>query len=170
MGPDGRLFLNPFTVGPAIETRLWKGFHFEAGALFKHLRGDEYNGIATAPYTFRNSRYNVWEFPLLLKIRQSVAKRQVFFSGGTSIRRLGHERVDELWVSTFRDVPSKRNTFTADYRLPVRYGLVVSAGTGWQSRYLHLEPEIRYTHWTSNHWLTSTNQVEFLLGISALVH
>ncbi len=170
MGADGRFFLSPYTIGPALEVRLWRGLNVETGALFKHVHTDEYNPNISAFYTYRNGRADIWEFPLLLKVRRSLAGRPVFSSVGSTLRRAGHERVDGLWVSTFKGSPSKRETYTADDRLSVRYGLTAAGGTSWRTRYLRFEPELRYTHWTSNHWLATTNQIEILLGISALIH
>jgi hypothetical protein len=35
----------------------------------------------------------------------------------------------------------------------------------WNLGVAHLEPELRYTHWTAKRWLATTEQIKFLIGV-----
>jgi hypothetical protein len=49
-------------------------------------------------------------------------------------------------------------------------GVVIGGGLDIRAHFLHLSPEVRYTRWTSQHFVevpnSNQNQAEFLLGIT----
>jgi hypothetical protein len=157
-----------YTVGPTVEVRLPFGFRFEADALYRRVRQDTFAGPApTGNITVTGMRSNVWEVPLLLK-RPFVRERKLapFVSGGATLRHIGDFAVDMLTIPTFPGFSAIRQQFTQASNEPVHAGITVAGGLRMKARFLRIEPELRYTHWTSKHLLATQEQLDLLVGFS----
>ena len=156
-----------YLFGPTIEAKLPWGFRFEGDALYRRVRSDWFTGPAPSGAIIQyGGRLNVWETPLLLKHHLPTPRVETFVTAGSSLRWAGDLTVDALEIPTFPGYsPTHRiDQYPADDH--VRIGITVGAGISKRLGILHLSPEIRYTHWTSQHYLATTEQVDFLLGVT----
>ncbi len=159
--------LKRYTLGPAIEIALPIGLSFEADALYKHARQDRFAGPAPrAVLTQQGTRMDIWEIPLLLKYRWNRSRAHPFATAGTTLRQVGDLEVDLLTIPTFPNFPVTRERFSMSSGEPVRFGLSLGGGISWKLGLFRVEPELRYTHWTAKHWMATTEELQFLLGIS----
>ena len=69
-------------------------------------------------------------------------------------------------MPTFPGFPPARQHYEASTGEPVRCGITAGGGLSWRLGVLRVVPELRYTHWTSKHWLAVTNEVAFVLGLA----
>lgn len=158
--------LKRYTVGPAVEVALPLRFRVESGALYKRVRLDRFSGPAPAGYIAEGSRANVWEFPLLLKRRFTSARLAPFVALGSTFRRVGELSVDYLLVPPVPGYLAERQHYTADSDAGLRIGTTAAGGVSRRIGLFRVEPEIRYTHWTSQHYLPTTEQIEFLMSVA----
>lgn len=155
-----------YIVGPMLELRLPAGFAIEGDALYTKVN---LSGPLSAVGSIAGSLVdtNSWEFPVLLKYKfggtnAGVAAIRPYVGAGASFR----------YLSGLGDLPSyitsragvdKNNT-----------GFVIGGGVEFRALVLKISPEIRYTHWGSqsfvsgfaNIWQFNQNQGQFLVGIS----
>jgi hypothetical protein len=82
----------------------------------------------------------VYQVPVLIKKRINAVAIKPFFAGGL----------------TFRNIPSLNAS---------NPGLTVAGGVTLGLLPIKIEPEIRYTRWTSSDFLPRIQQTEFLIGI-----
>lgn len=167
-GGDTHFQLKRYTVGPSVEIGLPWHLSVEAAGLYKRARQDRFAGPAPSGSLLQQgTRAGIWEIPLLLKYRwpdhHPVAP---FVSAGSTIRRVGDLEVDLITIPTFPGYPGTRSRLSIDSGEPLRYGATFGGGISWKLGMLRLEPEVRYTHWTSKHWMATQEQVEFLLGVA----
>lgn len=154
-------------MGPSIEIGLPLGFRLEADALYKHARQDRFSGPApTATLDQQGTRLGIWEIPLLIKRRFSSRRVQPFVVAGSTMRLIRDFDIDLLQIPTFPNFPAVRQRRTVSSGEPLRYGITAGGGLSWRAGVLRFDPELRYTHWTSHHWMATNEQVEFLLGVS----
>jgi hypothetical protein len=104
--------------------------------------------------------------PALLKHRWAARRTQPFITAGTTLRRTGDREVDLLTIPTFPNFPARRERYTVSAFEPVRVGLTIGAGTSWMLGPLRIEPELRHTHWTAKHWMATTEELQFFLGVA----
>lgn len=155
-----------YTVGSTVEIALPFGLRFEADALYKHARQDVFSGPApSATLNQRATRMNIWEIPLLLKYQWKKHGLQPFAAAGSTLRRIEDLNIDLISIPTVPNFPGTRQQFTISSGEPNRYGVTLGGRLTWKLRALRLEPELRYTHWTAKHWMATTEQLEFLLGV-----
>jgi hypothetical protein len=159
--------LNRYTVGPTIEIKLPWAVRLEVDGLYKHVREDAYGGpFPTSNYTFNTSHANIWEIPMLLKHRFGKRALSPYAAVGGALRHIGDVREDFLSVPDFPGYPSQMTHFTRSPDPSLMSGWVVAGGVSVRTRFIRIEPELRFTHWTSSHFLATTEQVEFLVGFT----
>ncbi|MFN3325441.1 MAG: hypothetical protein ACK5AZ_18250 [Bryobacteraceae bacterium] len=155
-----------YTFGPTIEAGLPFSFRLEVDALYKRIRFDLTAGPAPSAVIVQSgSRAHVWEFPLLLKRQVSPRRWGIYAVAGATLRRIGDFQVDQLSIPTLPGYESTRKNFRRPSNTGIRSGVIVGAGISKGFSKVRIEPELRYTHWTSNHYLATTHQVEVLAGI-----
>jgi Outer membrane protein beta-barrel domain len=165
---SGRAFFNPTTnrylVGPTAELRLPAGFGLEIDALYRHF---SYTGANTAVDVVTNLRTsgNSWEFPILLKYRFPMPLVRPFVDGGVAFNTLSG--LKQTIVTTV--LPDRSTSITNNNTM----GVVLGAGLDIHAILLHVSPEIRFTRWTNQQFLSANgllhsnlNQAEFLVGFT----
>jgi hypothetical protein len=136
--------LNRYVFGVEGELRLPFGLGVEIDALYRHMNF-AVNGIATTS--------SAWEFPLLAKYRFKAPVARPFVDAGVAWDTLsGLTQAAQL----------KKNTVN---------GIVFGGGLDVHLLVIHITPEIRYTHWGSQHFdlsglSSNQNQAEFLVGFT----
>ncbi len=152
----------PYIVGPTAEVHLPFHVSFEVDALYRRNGFTYYTsgfGFGTpfyVPPTINRATLNDWQFPFLGKYERKLGPLSPFVDGGVVFRHL----------STGKSVlfrPDDPNTT----------GFAVGGGVSLNLLLVRLTPEIRYTHWFTAPFhngdlavLSTTNQADFLLGIS----
>jgi len=112
------------------------------------------------------TRMSIWEIPIRLKRGFGGGPVRPFAAVGPSLRRVSDLDVDVLSVPAFPGYPATRQHYQASTGEPVRWGITAGAGVSWRLGLLRVEPELRYTHWTAKHWLATTNEAAFVLGLA----
>jgi opacity protein-like surface antigen len=147
---------NRYIIGPMAELRLPFGLGVELDALFRHY---SFNILTESAST------SDWEFPLVLKYRFPTHVVRPYVEAGwawDTIQGLG-----ETFSSFTPAAPvSSLHKSTVD-------GVVLGAGVDIHALVLHISPELRYTRWNSQHFISpngfldsNQNQAEFLVGIT----
>lgn len=157
-----------YAFGPTVEAKLPFGFRFEADALYQHVRTTAASAgdYPTGAFTFTATTASAWEIPLLLKRRFGHRTFAPYASIGPTLRRVDDLNVSE-WVTP--DFPGYSPTFTRSTEPsgePIRTGITAAGGVSVKTRFLRIEPELRYTHWTSLHYMATTEQLDLLVGIT----
>jgi opacity protein-like surface antigen len=163
---------NRYIVGPEIELNLPKGFGIEFDALYRHynFQGAGVSGTTTAINT------GAWEFPLLAKYRLPIPVVHPFIDGGVSWDHLTATGVtaSNVFPGTNTGPGATNNTV---------FGYVAGAGIEVHASAVRIEPEIRYTRWGDQHFISSNgvstggvtsgsafssnqNQLELLVGLT----
>lgn len=139
-----------YVVGATIEWQFNPRWSVEGDALFRKLhmanqiiRSDGSRGI------FGISPVITWEFPVLAKYRFGARKWTPFLEGGPSFRTAGNLNGTN----------------------PSHVGAAAGLGVEWKWGPLKFAPVVRYTRWKRDgpreFEQTASNQVEFLLNVSA---
>jgi hypothetical protein len=158
------LLLNRYTFGPTVEVRIPWGFRVEVDGLFKREREHAYGGpFPTGSLTYQTSSVNIWEAPMLLKRRFGGRWFSPYAAVGGTIRHVGEQHLNLL--SVFPGYPSSTQQATFTPYPSVMSGITAAGGVSFKTRFVRVEPEVRYTHWTSKHFLASTEEVEMLVGL-----
>jgi hypothetical protein len=194
-----------FTLGPALELRLPRGFALEADGLYSRLNYDAsrissspgiVNGMQVVEYhsTFRSTKLERWQFPILLKWRFGNRRVRPFVSGGISVDHISRmdEQLKFIVQGSFCPplftnpcpIGISASSFSDSASLPTRNrkGGVFGGGIDFQaSGPIRLTAEARYTRWGSSQFtnanldpdvdfggapVISLNEVTFLLGVS----
>jgi len=163
---------NRYIVGPTVELRLPFGLGIELDALYRHLN---YSGTSFGIDTLTSSSTTggAWEFPLLAKYRFPSKVVRPYVDAG-----IAWDTLSGL-TQTITTTVFPNHTFTMTSSTPQELnqntttGFVTGAGVDVHVFFLHLSPEIRYTRWGAQHFLSSNgglssnqNQAEFLLGVT----
>jgi len=157
-----------YAFGPTVEARLPFGFRVEVDGLYQHVRTTAASAGAfpTGALTFQATTATAWEIPMLLKRRLSSHRFAPYAAVGSTLRHIGDVSESE-WIMP--SLPGYSPLFThAVYPSgePLRAGITAAAGVSIQAHRLRLEPELRYTHWTSDHFLATAEQLDLLVGIT----
>jgi hypothetical protein len=154
---------NRGTVGPYFEFRpSHKLPILETGFLYRHLRLNRNSGPApSGSYNFSTFSGTAWEIPLLLKIHRNWA----FISAGSTLRYIGDLAFRNRQVPIFPGFDPILTSSSLQSDAGLRYGATLALGATKTFHHLKLEPEFRYTRWTSKVLLPNQNQLDFLLGI-----
>jgi len=161
-----------YIVGPTVELRLPFGLGIELDALYRRL---DYTSSANLVDVFisGNTTGNAWEFPLLAKYRFPSKGLRPYVDAG-----IAWDTLSGLTQTITQTVFPTRTTTTttsnpAELNKNTVTGFVTGAGLDVKVLLIHLSPEIRYTRWGAQHFLSSNgglqssqNQAEFLLGIT----
>jgi len=165
---------NRYIVGATAELHLPFGFGVEVDALYRHMSYTSSVDIADA---FVNSRASSgdWEFPLLAKYRFPSKLARPYVDAGIAwdtLSGLSQTVTTTLLfpsgtpMTTTTSNPAELNKNTTE-------GFVIGAGLDVHLLLIHISPEIRYTRWGAQHFLSSNgglssnqNQAEFLVGIT----
>jgi opacity protein-like surface antigen len=160
-----------YIIGPTVELRLPFGLAVEFDALYRRLN---YEGSGTILDVLTNNRTtgNAWEFPLLLKYRLPTRTVRPFFDIGAS-----WDTLSGVKQAVTRTVSGRATTETtsnpAELNKKTATGFVVGAGLDIHALLLHIQPEIRFTRWGSEHFSDpagllrwNRNQAEFLVGFN----
>lgn len=128
-------------IGPMLELRLPMGFGIEVDALYRRW---DAKGILN-PGTS-----STWEYPIYGKARLPGVIVRPYIGGGVNFQRLGD-------LSQF----VTRNSYDT-----TRRGFLGAAGLELKVPFVRISPELRYTRWGQNGPIRSSNQVDFLIGLS----
>ena len=173
---NSRTFYNPTTnrylVGPTAELHLPLGFSAEIDAIYRHFN---YSGSSFGVDVLTNFRTtaNSWEFPILLKYRFPTPLIKPFVDGGIAFNTLSGLKQ----TITTTVLPNHTTTVSNDNPVELQnnntMGVVVGAGLDIHAIFLHVSPEVRFTRWTNQQFLSANgllhsnlNQAEFLVGIT----
>jgi opacity protein-like surface antigen len=147
-----------YILGPALELRLPLGLGIEADALYRHI-----GYAATSGSSAESVKGSSWEFPILGKFRLPGKAVRPFVDAGFTFNTLSGLTGSVLTVTGLQNA-STSSTKTGK-------GFVAGAGLDIHVG-VHLQPEVRYTHWGEARFMNplnlvrgSQNQAEFLLGI-----
>ncbi|MCL4402302.1 MAG: PorT family protein [Acidobacteria bacterium] len=152
-----------YIIGPTAQLNLPLGFAVEFDALYRRFN---YNSTSTLPDLASQTSGNAWEFPLLLKYRFPGVVIRPFVDAGVAWDTLsGLKQSFSNAISTGNPAQLRNSTTT---------GIVVGGGLDVHAIVLHIAPEVRFTHWGSEHFRdavnnlihSNQNQAEFLLGIT----
>jgi len=161
-----------YIVGPTVELRLPFGLGIELDALYRRL---DYTSTSTGVdvFTSGSTTGNAWEFPVLAKYRFPSKVVRPYVAAGVA-----WDTLNGLTQTVTQTVFPTRTTTTttsnpAELNQNTVMGFVTGAGVDVKVLLIHLSPEIRYTRWGAQHFLSSNgglssnqNQAEFLLGIT----
>lgn len=155
-----------YTIGPAVEFALPLRLRVQADFLYKRLDRTENLSFVGLRRTIRREKANSWEFPLALKYVWELGTAKPFVLAGGSIRWINSF---EGSLETFELVPNALEPYSLrEYRIDdalAEGGWVLGSGMRFDVGILKISPEIRYTRWTSERFLPTRNQMEFLLGV-----
>lgn len=153
-----------YVVGPTLGIRLPLGFSVAGDALFTRLN----LSATSASQGSISVSASSWEFPVLLRFtagRQGIAP---FVGAGVSVRHL----------SDFGNIgPFLTNSASSPGNVignSATVGFVLGGGLQFKIGALHINPEIRYTHWGSDHIAdafsnvirTNDNEGQILVGLT----
>lgn len=170
---------NRYIVGPTAELHLPFGLGIEFDALYRHLHySNAFNAVDVLVNSSTES--GSWEFPLLLKYRFKAPLARPFLDGGVAWDTLSgvSQTITQTAIAT-GIVSSSSNSSPAELRNSTVNGIVFGGGIDIHLPLIHVSPEIRYTHWNSQQFLSTgvaavgpgslsstQNQFEFLVGIT----
>lgn len=164
---------NRYIVGPEVELNLPWGFGVEFDAMYRHYN---FQGFGVSGSASTTTSTGAWEFPLLAKWRAPIPVIHPFIDGGVSWDHLTGTGVtaSSVFPGTLTGPGVNKNTV---------FGYVGGVGVEFQAKRIHIEPEIRYTRWGDQHFISSNgistagvttasafssnqNQLEFLIGLT----
>jgi len=184
-----------YTLGPAIELQLPLEFAFEADALYSRLSYDTFR-FGSSSFIFQGkeflndfsdftgTKFERWEFPILLKWRYRNRRVRPFVDGGISLDHTSgmDGRITRILHDSFGPSPViiTREMFNSPVPAGLstrnRKGGVLGGGIEFRAvGPVRLTPELRYTRWASSQLVpfppypnmhgSNLNEVTFLLGI-----
>ena len=163
---------NRYIIGPTVELRLPFGLSVEVDALYRHLN---YNSTSMGVDVFTSSATtgNAWEFPVLAKYRLPSKIVRPYVDAGIAWDTLSG-LTQSITTTVFPTQTTNTTTSSpAELQHNTTTGFVIGSGIDIHALFLHVSPEIRYTRWGSQHFLSpggglssNQNQAEFLLGIT----
>jgi hypothetical protein len=151
-----------YVVGPTLGIRLPAGFSIAGDALFTRLTFS----ATSASLGSITASASSWEFPVLLRFtvgREGIAP---FVGAGVSVRHLG----DFGNIGPFLTNSSNSTNVVGQAAV----GFALDGGVQFKLGFLHIDPEIRYTHWGSNNIAsafqnvirTNDNEGQILVGLT----
>ena len=164
-------YTNRYLVGPTAELRLPFGLAIEADAIYRHYSFWSEGTIPPAGSTQKtNASTSAWEFPLLAKYRFSTKLARPFVDAGIAWDTLQGFRQSVTVISPVPILPP------ANLNQPIHdttAGFVIGAGLDVRAPYVHVSPEVRFTHWGREHFSASSagfssnrNQTEVMVGVT----
>jgi hypothetical protein len=128
-------------VGPMLDIRLPLGLGIEMDALYRRW---DANGVLSS------GSASTWEFPLYGKLRAPGPVFRPYAGAGVNFQRLG-------------DIGRFLGGTSVDSN---RRGLLLAGGFEVKVPLIRILPEIRYTRWNASGPLRSSNQLDFLIGLT----
>ncbi len=179
-------YTNRYLFGPTGELRLPFGLGVEVDALYRHYNFQTVGTFPPAGSTITaGSHTGAWEFPLLAKYRFPARIVRPFVDAGIAWDKLQGFKQTVTVVSPSPFLPPQNLNQPAH---DVTTGAVFGAGLDIKVPYVHVSPEFRFTHWTTQHFVPGTavtttgnpfpgfapnsgfssnqNQVEAMIGIT----
>jgi len=145
---------NRYIVGPTAELRLPFGLGVEFDALYRHLN---YSNTANAVDVLINSSTTsgAWEFPLLAKYRFPSKLVRPYVEAGFAWNTLSGltQTITQTVIPTSVTTTSSTSS-PAELRHNTVSGFVAGVGIDIHVLFLHISPEIRYTRWNAQHFVT----------------
>lgn len=162
---------NRYLVGPTVELRLPFGLGVEVDGLYRHynFQGE---GSISPPGSSLQTRgsTSAWEFPLLAKYRLPARIVRPFADAGVAWDTLQGFRQT---VTVISPVPIRPPANLNQPTHNTTTGVVVGGGLDVHAPYVHVSPEIRYTHWGNRHFFSpnggfssNQSQTELIVGIT----
>jgi len=160
---------NRYLIGPTVELRLPFGFGVEFDALYRHFSFSS-PGLTPNPSNqlpgLEQVNSGAWEFPLMAKYRFPSKVVRPYVDAGIAWNKVSGLSTLYCFLNCFSaDPPSLRHSTVT--------GFVAGAGIDVHLLFLHVSPEIRYTHWGAQQFQSpaggfgsSQNEAEVLLGIT----
>jgi hypothetical protein len=128
-------------IGPMVDVRLPFGLGIEFDALYRRWN---------ATGALSRGSASTWEFPLYGKLRAPGILFRPYAGAGMNFQRLGELR---QFIAGGTVDKSRR-------------GFLGAGGIDFKLPKVHIAPEVRFTRWNSSGPVRSTNQVDFLIGVS----
>ena len=161
-----------YIVGPTVELRLPFGLGIELDALYRRLDYTS-TSMGVDVFTTGSTTGNAWEFPLLAKYRFPSKVVRPYIDAGVAWDTL-NGLTQSITTTVFPNhVTTTTTSNPAELNQNTTTGFVIGGGVDVHVLLIHLSPEIRYTRWGAQHFLSSNgglssnqNQAEFLLGIT----
>jgi opacity protein-like surface antigen len=164
---------NRYIIGPTAELHLPFGLGVELDVLYRHF---DYTGNENLAAGIINSKTtaSAWEFPLLAKYRFPSKVVRPYIDAGVAWNTLtGLTRtVTEAFLPSGNTMTTTSSN-GLDLDKNTTRGYVVGGGIDVHVLLIHILPEIRYTRWGAQHFLSTNggvsnnqNQAEFLLGVT----
>jgi opacity protein-like surface antigen len=161
---------NRYLIGPTAELRLPFGLGLEFDALYRHFSYAS-PGLTPNPSNQLSGLEQVsgsaWEFPLMAKYRFPSKVVRPYVDAGIAWNKISGLDVLYCFINCFTagEPPSLRDSSVT--------GFVAGAGLDIHLLFLHVSPEVRYTHWGAEQFRSPNggfssdqNEVEVLLGIT----
>jgi len=161
-----------FIIGPTAELRLPFGLGVEVDILYRHFDYQQ-TGQSGSTLSSGTTSGNAWEFPLLGKYRFFHSKLvHPYVDAGVSFDTL--QGLSQTVVSTVQSVTGSSSTGTpSQLEHSTVKGFVLGGGLDIKILLIHIQPEIRFTRWGSEHFVdpsgflhSNESQGEFLLGVT----
>jgi hypothetical protein len=156
---------NRYIVGPTGELHLPFGLGIQLDALYRHFNYQNVIGSGASAVVNVNTA-GAWEFPLLLKYRFKGKLARPFVTGGVA-----WDRITGLTSTIQRSVSSGTLANPSGQQNSTTVGAVF--GLGLDVHFvIHIQPEVRFTRWTSQHFNienvlnSNQSQAEFLVGFT----
>ena len=170
---------NRYIVGPEAELHLPFGFGVEFNALYRHFQYSVISAIDVL--TNSSTTSGAWEFPLLAKYRFPSKVARPYVAAGVvwdTLSGLG-QTITQTVIPT-NITSTSRTSSPAELQHSTVSGFVAGVGIDFHLLVLHVSPEIRYTRWNAQHFVTpmpfvpalpgtiqsNQNQAEFLVGFT----
>ncbi|MBL8238634.1 MAG: outer membrane beta-barrel protein [Bryobacterales bacterium] len=128
-------------IGPMLDIRLPLGLGIEADALYRRWNVAGFLSSGSA---------STWEFPVYGKLRVPGVIARPYFGGGLNFQRLGD-------LSRFLGGSANEKS---------RRGFLGAAGLEVKVPFVRISPELRFTRWNNSGPIRSTNQIDFLVGLT----
>jgi hypothetical protein len=161
---------NRYIIGATGELHLPLHLSIEADVLFRHVNYQE-TAQAGNVLTTGSTSSNDWEFPVLGKFRFGPKLIHPFVDAGIAFDTL--QGLSQTVTSTVNSITSTSSSSPTQVLHNTVHGYVFGGGLDIKFLLIHIQPEIRYTRWGSEHFFdlsgllhSSENQGEFLLGIN----
>ena len=183
-GTSASSYTNRYLVGPTLELNLPFRLGVEVDALYRHYRFQSLNvyGFPSDSHPFytvstdNRESTGAWEFPLLAKYRLPVPLLHPFVDAGISWDTLQgfHQSVSVTVTPIMSNppVPIQLTPFGQPAHSTIT-GFVIGGGVDVHALFVHVTPEIRYTHWGKGHFIgtddgfwSNRNQAEVMVGIT----
>lgn len=153
-----------YVVGPTFGIRLPLGLSVTGDALFTRLN---LSTTSTASSGTISASASSWEFPVLLRYTLGREKISPFVGAGVSVRH----------ISDFGNIGpflTNSSSSTGNVASSAVAGFVMGGGLQFHAGFLHISPEIRYTHWGDtnisaafqNVIKTNDNEGQILVGLT----